>query len=185
MQKIRLISALLGLILLLVFGGYYFWSKEKTIVTDLLLVEMDVNDLAKESVGVITAKVVNILPSQQTIGSNGENPSIYTDYILLVKESIKGKFAKQITLRIPGGTIHKGRWNQLTAEVEDAPKFASGEEVLIFLSDNDGGFFTLPKDHYTIEGWIQGKYSIKNNQAINQTQTINLQSLIKQINSSL
>ena len=185
MKKVRLISTLLGLILLLVFGGYYLWPKEKTIVTDLLLVEMNINDLTKESVGIITAKVVNILPSQQTIGSNGENPSIYTDYILSIKESIKGKFTKQITLRIPGGTINKGRWDQLTAEVEDAPRFVIGEEVLVFLSDNDSGFFTLPKNYYTVEGWFQGKYQISRNNAINEVQTIKISDLTRSINSAL
>lgn len=77
-----------------------------------------------------------------------EHQFIYTYVTLQVDEVLKGSAAvgQKIVLEELGGQV--GRWIH---QVDAVPAYESGEEVLSFLEDRDGGL-------YRTYGFVQGKF---------------------------
>lgn len=73
-----------------------------------------------------------------------KDSNIFTNITVSVNSHIKGRNDNQFVIQIPGGAV-----GNVHAEVSDVPQFENNEEVVLFLKGN------------RIEGWNQGKYTIK------------------------
>jgi hypothetical protein len=80
--------------------------------------------------------------------SRWEYGSIWTITTFDVMETFKGNLPRQISVRLPGGRV-----GHLTSAVEGTPKFAPGNETVVFLQQSPAGGFT-------IAGWVQGNFRI-------------------------
>jgi len=81
---------------------------------------------------------------------------IFTTATIRVTEAYKGTLTTQseASIVVPGGVVGGTGFG-----VEHAPRFASGEEVIVFLTPIEDGQFR-------VTGWEQGKYSIKNGSVV-------------------
>lgn len=184
-KKLTISISLFTILAIIVLGVIFFIPEEKTIKIDLLIAEKNNIALAKDSVGIVTGVVENILPSQKSVNKYTGDTILFTDIILSVDKKLKGdNIEKKVTLRIPGGTIGEGK-EKLTVVVEDVPEFIIGEKILVFLSKGNDGFFDLPDGYYTIEGWFQGKYQIINGELKNPKGIFSLDKVMNEINSAL
>lgn len=110
------------------------------------VVAYDIDALVNRSEFIVCGRVVAIESYWGSIGELG--PVILTDVTLEVSEAWKGNpEGGRITLQLLGGRIGD-RW-QYCAE---SPRFASGEEVLVFARKYAGRLWAT--------GWAQGKYRI-------------------------
>ena len=66
--------------------------------------------------------------------SRWENGSIWTITTFDVVETFKGSLPRQIAVRLPGGRV-----GHLISTVEGAPKFAPGNEAVVFLQQSPAG----------------------------------------------
>lgn len=80
--------------------------------------------------------------------SHWENGSIWTITTFHVVETFKGNLPGQITVSLPGGRV-----GRLTSTVEGTPKFAPGNDAMVFLQRSPAGGFT-------VAGWVQGNFRI-------------------------
>lgn len=80
--------------------------------------------------------------------SRWDSGSIWTITTFDVVETFKGSLPEQIAVRLPGGRV-----GHLTSTVEGTPKFAPGNEAVVFLQPSPAGGFT-------IAGWVQGNFRI-------------------------
>ena len=115
--------------------------------------------------GVASALVLELSLEELTLGadhiatgtvseleSRWENDGlIYTYVTLQPEEYLKGdSAADELTVKVPGGTV-----GGITLRVADAPRFAAGERVLVFLEDEHSPV-------YRSLGGFQGKQTISN-----------------------
>ena len=80
--------------------------------------------------------------------SRWEGGSIWTVTTLEVVETLKGNLPREITVRLPGGRV-----GHLTAAVDGAPRFKTGDEAVMFLERSRAGGFT-------VAGWVEGTFRI-------------------------
>lgn len=110
------------------------------------LVPLSFEQLTHKSKYVLTGEVVRARSYRETIENVGS--VIFTDVTIRVRKRIAGTFRhKEITLKVPGGTV--GTIRQVWAE---ASRFVEGELVLVFVSQF--------KDELRVTGWKQGKYRL-------------------------
>ena len=83
----------------------------------------DVNSLKKQAEAVVHAKVVDVRSYW-----NADQSVIFTDVALEVKGRLHGSSDDLIIVRVPGGTV-----DDFTQEMEGAPRFDVGEEVVTFI----------------------------------------------------
>ncbi len=98
-------------------------------------------DLCKGSTRIVVGGVTKMT-------SHWEGSLIVTDVTIVPNENLKGSGAAPFTVRIPGGTI-----GDVTLKAGEAPVFAVGEMVVLFLKTGSGS----PCDVY---GWFRGKYTV-------------------------
>lgn len=93
---------------------------------------------------------------------------IQTDVIVSIEDVYKNTpyNDKEITVR-----INKGKIDNTTMTSEGYPDFIPGEEVILFLSDDDGDLASPNENYYVLTGLIQGKFSIKENSGLEKTFT--------------
>ena len=77
-----------------------------------------------------------------------ENGSIWTVTQFDVLETMKGNLPSQISVRLPGGRV-----GHVTTAVDGAPRFAAGEEAILFLERSRAG-------NLTVTGWVEGSFRI-------------------------
>lgn len=183
MKKLILPISLLTILAIIITGVVFFIPKEKKVNLSLLVVDQDVTSLTKDSVAIAIGTIKDILPSSLGMDNSG-NRIVFTDYVLIVKNTIKGNVDEEVKIRIIGGSVGEGK-NKFSVFAEDEPDFVRGEEVLVFLSKNSGGFFDLPVDYYAVKGSFQGKYQIINNEARNPKGIFKLDKIMNEINSTL
>jgi hypothetical protein len=114
-----------------------------TVPVHAALRQMNTRDLVAACDDVVHGRVVYVHPQwDRTQGS------IVTEVVIEPIEHIlvKGRAADSIALDVPGGIV-----GDVGLCVPDAPEFILGEEVVLFLKDEDFG----------IAGWRQGKYSVE------------------------
>jgi hypothetical protein len=100
-------------------------------------------DLTKKSSAIVTAKVEDSY-------SRWENKEIVTYTTLHVLQSVKGlKGQTTLTLRQLGGRV-----DNIESIVPGMPTFARGEEVVLFLTQNDAAGYPW------VMGLQQGKYTV-------------------------
>ena len=105
--------------------------------------KFSLQELTKKSSAIVMAKVEDSY-------SRWENKEIYTYYTLHVLESVKGlKGQTTLTIRQLGGRV-----DNIESIVPGMPKFNTGEEVVVFLTQKDAAGYPW------VMGLQQGKYSI-------------------------
>lgn len=127
-----------GVALLLLLGGAMAGASIRV---------MSLRDLTLESEQIIRATVV----SMDAFREAPDRGSIYTHVRLRPAEVLKGTGTREggeITVRVLGGTV-KG----VRAVCHESPRFAPGEDVLVFLTRESNGAVI-------VNGWFQGKYTI-------------------------
>ena len=76
-----------------------------------------------------------------------DGQKIVTDVTIVPVRNLKGDGATPFVITIPGGTM-----GGITLRASEAPRFAVGEQVVLFLKPGAG-----PCDVY---GWYRGKYTV-------------------------
>jgi hypothetical protein len=105
------------------------------------LKRMSVTDLSRAAHTVIRARCV----TNSTRWDAGE---IWTFTALDVEETWKGSVPAQITVRLLGGSV-----GNFTSTVSGVPRFAPGEELILFLE-------RTPAQDSSIVSWMQGTFRI-------------------------
>lgn len=85
--------------------------------------KVDVPALVGMSHAVVHARVLQVDSAW-----NAEGSMIFSNVTLQVVRVLRGQPADTIVVRVPGGTV-----NGFTAEMEGAPQFTPGEEVVTFI----------------------------------------------------
>ena len=80
--------------------------------------------------------------------SRREDGSIWTFTDFTVEETFKGTPGAHVTIRLPGG-----RDGHLMETVEGAPRFAPGEEAIVFLERTRAG-------DWSISAWAEGTFRV-------------------------
>ena len=115
----------------------------------LFLPSISATTLAKLSLDQIAAGSDAVARVRCTAAeSRWEGGSIWTLATVQVLESMKGNLPSSITIRVPGGRV-----GHLTATVDATPKFAPGNEAVVFLQRSRAGDFT-------VAGWAEGTFRI-------------------------
>lgn len=93
------------------------------------------SSLAKNADAITVGRVINLVP----LVENGNPWMIAT---VVTEQTLKGKVAFQIRVRIPGGqhTVH-GR--TLVTAVEDAPALNTNEKALLFINNTETDLYDL------------------------------------------
>lgn len=99
----------------------------------------DLSRLVREAGGIVWGHVLNVAPHW-----NADHTYIHSTVTLSANQYLKGLGAREFALEIPGGEV-----DGITQWVEDAPVFAIGEEVVVFLD----------AERQAVVGWDQGKFS--------------------------
>lgn len=118
--------------------------------------KMSLKDLAKNSNAIVLARV------EDETARYDANKEIYTYITLRVLEPVKGpKKDEVITIRQIGGTVDK-----IASIVPGTPNFRKGEEVVLFLTKNDGAGYPwvmgLQQGKYSVTADDQGRKSVRN-----------------------
>lgn len=163
---------------------------------------LNISILSNQSESIIIGHVMEILPSKWNTQdgkkpvSTGKIPAslkefyekeneknIYTDIIIKVDKKIKNESTPAVLIvRILGGQVGEDKML-----VEDEAKFEIGENVLLFLTEEDPDTDNSAGTHYRISGMKHGKFSITDdNQAVRsdvppEYQTIYLEKLLNSI----
>lgn len=107
--------------------------------------KLTLQDLTKRSAGIVTARVEDASSSW-----DAAHKEIYTFYTLRVLQPVKGmKGQTTVTLRQLGGIV-----DNIASVVPGMPEFRKGEEVVVFLTQNDAAGYPW------VMGLQQGKYTI-------------------------
>jgi hypothetical protein len=101
-------------------------------------------DLGRESSLVVRGRVATVRSFW-----NGTGTKVFTETIVSVDETYKGQRAASVSIRQLGGVVGHVRVN-----VDGAPVWKEGEEVLLFLEPFKG-------TSYQVAGFSQGKYTIE------------------------
>ena len=86
--------------------------------------KVDIPTLKQMSESVVHAKVVDVRSSW-----NDEGSAIFTYVTLEVKGRLHGRADNQLVVRVPGGTV-----GDFTSEMEGAPRFEKGDNVVAFIA---------------------------------------------------
>lgn len=111
-----------------------------------LTIPQTTEQLVGNSSDVIRGKVV----SQKSQWDNSHS-IIYTAVSIEVKEVVSGSLAKSsiVSVIVPGGQV-----GDTGMKVEHGPEFEVSEDVVLFLSTNDGV--------YGVTSWEMGKFTVQN-----------------------
>jgi len=115
-----------------------------TLPTASTFLKVDLPTLNRMSESVVHAKVVDVQSAW-----NDEGSAIFTTVTLQVLGRLHGAASDQIVVRVPGGTV-----GDFTSEMEGAPKFQKGTEVVAFIARWDDG---VPM----VAGYAEGLSKVK------------------------
>lgn len=112
-----------------------------------ILAETTLAELAGMADHIVEAKVVG-----KSSSWNADQSHILTKVLLEIGESYAGSLPLQsvATVIVPGGIVEG-----LAMEVEHAPVFTIGEDVIVFLRE-------INDTDYRVSGWEAGKFTIEN-----------------------
>lgn len=85
--------------------------------------KVDIPTLKRMSESVVHASVVDVRSAW-----NDEGSAIFTYVTLEVRGRLHGTSSNQIVVRVPGGTV-----GDFTSEMEGAPQFQQGDEIVAFI----------------------------------------------------
>ncbi len=115
-----------------------------------VMLEASIDELARESDAVVRGKVVSTEGRKSADGKR-----IFTRVTVEVAEAWKGAPGKTVVVQVPGG-VH-GEVGQV---VHGAPRFADGEEVVVFLRRLPEGPPGEPTTFH-VSGLAQGKLRVE------------------------
>ena len=115
MMRSRSVAAGLVLAALVFTGG--------TLAVASTFLKIDLPTLNRMSESVVQARVVNMESAW-----NAEGSMIFTEVTLEVTGRLRGTAGDTVVVRVPGGTV-----GDFTSEMEGAPRFQKGDEVVVFL----------------------------------------------------
>ncbi|MEZ6195474.1 MAG: hypothetical protein R3F20_07075 [Planctomycetota bacterium] len=128
------------------------------------VIAMDVNDLTDGSTLIIRAHVIG-----QDVAWTEDGNMIVSSFELQPIETLKGQVSGNPVVKVPGGEI-----DGLKIRNGEAPVFALGEQVVVFLKANaDGTWLTY--------GWFQGKYTLLSDLGVRELAGTNYDSFRAQI----
>jgi len=116
-----------------------------------MFLKEDVQSLKQRAEAVVRAGVVDVRSYW-----NADATMIFTDVTLEVKGRLHGSSDNQVVVRVPGGTV-----GDFTVEMEGAPRFGVGEDVVAFIARWDDG---VPM----VAGYFQGVSRIRRDRAGNE-----------------
>lgn len=151
---------------------YNFLPKQVLIQTSGDIAIKNKRELINDSSVIIKGTVNKILPSTWSNpnfekGVDARN-IIQTDILINIDDVYKNKPYNEevVTVR-----INKGKVGGTTSTSEGYPDFTLGEEVVLFLSEDDGDLANPDEDYYVLTGMIQGKFSLKESKGSEKTFT--------------
>jgi hypothetical protein len=95
-----------------------------TLTVASTFLKIDLPTLNRMSESVVHARVAEMHSAWNADGS-----MIFTDVTLEVLGRLRGTADSIVTVRVPGGTV-----GDFTSEMEGAPRFEEGEQVIVFLA---------------------------------------------------
>ena len=110
-----------------------------------LVITKERPQLVQESTTILTGQVTAL----RSFWNEGHE-RIYTEVTVLVHEYLKGNEGSLIKFTVPGGTV-----DDISMTMSEAPNFQVGENVFLFLKQED----------CRLAGWYQGKYIIEGDMA--------------------
>ena len=116
MTRSRSVAAGVVLAAILVTGG--------TLAVASTFLKIDLPTLNRMSESVVHARVVSVDSAW-----NAEGSMIFTEVTLEVLGRLRGTSDATVVVRVPGGTV-----GDFTSEMEGAPRFQTGDEVVVFLA---------------------------------------------------
>lgn len=151
---VAIISFILGIVV------FNIIPEHKTVIIAGDIPLLDKRELINNSSVIVKGKVENILPSKwsnpnQEKGTEIRN-IVQTDIEISIQDVYKNiPYNKEtITVRINSGEI--GNTKVIS---EGYPSFIPGEEVVLFLSEDDSDLANSGEDYYVLTGMLQGKFS--------------------------
>jgi hypothetical protein len=103
-------------------GAMFLASVTLTAASTFL--KVDIPTLKRMSESVIQARVTNVQSAW-----NDEGSAIFTYVTLQVTGRLHGTSANELVVRVPGGTV-----GDFTSEMEGAPRFQEGDEIVAFIA---------------------------------------------------
>jgi hypothetical protein len=95
-----------------------------TLTAASTFLKVDIPTLRRMSESVIQARVTNVQSAW-----NDEGSAIFTYVTLQVTGRLHGTSADELVVRVPGGTV-----GDFTSEMEGAPRFQEGDEIVAFIA---------------------------------------------------
>lgn len=129
-----------------------------------LLASMSPEDLSIKSDVILTGTVKEIRPGKWNIPGGWDNTTVrgsekamYTDVVINVDQYLKNSLSfDEVIVRVRGGTVGN---TIMSADFE--PDFTHNETVLLFLREDPFRLTKeIPPEHFTITGYIQGKFTL-------------------------
>jgi hypothetical protein len=189
----RNILLLCCLVFILGITTYFFIPKTKVITVDGIIAAKDKTDLINDASVIIKGTVNKLLPSEWSNPDfkKGENIRniIQTDIVIDIDEVYKGTpyDSKSVTVR-----IEKGKVGNVEMKSEGFPDFIPGEEVILFLQEDDGDLLEPNENYYRLTGMCQGKFTLSEStdtekifKNAHDKDTLKLSSVKKEINDTL
>ncbi|MBY0011224.1 hypothetical protein [Paenibacillus typhae] len=160
LPKLLVISVPFFIAFLVGFISINSLSPNKVVQVSGTIAEKGKVELINDSSLIIYGHVDEVLPSfwsnpEMIKGADVRN-IIQTDILVNVREAYKGTpYSNQIKVR-----INKGQVGDTLVLSEGYPDFTSGEEVVLFLSEDDGDLAEPDENYYVLTGMVQGKFEL-------------------------
>lgn len=158
-MKKKIGFSILALALLCVAGfGLWNWaqsSNQRIVRISTSYPHFELDELVLESDLVVKGTVIEKTEPFKIKPANGGDISIFTDYVIQVEKTLRGKEAKTLNLRMQGGEI-----GDLTVISEDEGLVDVGESYILFLYHPfAGGGYHTKGDYYYLTGGPQALFS--------------------------
>lgn len=150
----------------------YFSFSPKKIIIYGSIPHFSEDELILNSELIISGKVTDIKESRWSNPYNldGKRNVLQTDIEVEIKDIIYGEYKNNtVIVRIDKGYDKKERVNYIS---DGYPDFKNDEEVLLFLSRDDGDLKT-DEDYFVVTGMLQGKWNITDGKAQNLYSNVN------------
>lgn len=122
-----------------------------------IILPRDLSAMTKASTDIVRGRVVSIESRW-----NGDRTLILTDVRIAVTETFKGKPAPEVELELIGGQVE-----DVALDVVGSPRFALGEDVVVFATAGKDGRLRLPsltQEKFRVEQSPDGKTWVSNDQ---------------------
>lgn len=135
--------------------------EQKTIVVSGDIALLNKRELINNSSVIVRGTVEDILPSKWS-NPNSEKGSevrniVQTDIVVNIQEVYKNKPYNEEKIIV---RINQGEVGNIKMISEGYPDFIPNEEIVLFLSEDDGDLANPKEKYYVLTGMLQGKFSL-------------------------